>query len=114
MPHIPVVTVILNYTESHPTPEMERRISPYSDPSIDANVNGIKNMRSTTLDGCLSIQKIYFQPDINLDLAIAQYISAGGFHSRPDVTHITAANHRADSMRRTTPRSCSSVSIRTI
>ena len=40
-----------------------------------ANVNGIKNMEAQTLDG-LSIQKIYFQPDVNLDLAIAQIVSA--------------------------------------
>src|ERR1700738_3533416 len=71
---IPVVTVIWTYT-GLTTPEMEQRVSTYSQYSISANVNGIKNMEAQTLNG-LSIQKIYFQPDVNLDLAIAQIVSA--------------------------------------
>ena len=54
---------------------MEQRVTTYSQYSISANVNGIKNMEAQTLNG-LSIQKIYFQPDVNLDLAIAQIVSA--------------------------------------
>jgi multidrug efflux pump subunit AcrB len=72
--NIPVVTVIWSYT-GLTTPEMEQRVSTYSQYSISANVNGIKNMEAQTLNG-LSIQKIYFQPDVNLDLAIAQIVSA--------------------------------------
>src|SRR5437588_7678813 len=71
---IPVVTVIWQYT-GLTTPEMEQRVSTYSQYSISANVNGIKNMEAQSLNG-LSIQKIYFQPDVNLDLAIAQIVSA--------------------------------------
>ncbi len=71
---IPVVTVIWQYT-GLTTPEMEQRVSTYSEYSISANVNEIKNMEVQTLNG-LSIQKIYFQPDVNLDLAIAQIVSA--------------------------------------
>jgi len=71
---IPVVTVIWQYT-GLTTPEMEHRVSTYSQYSISANVNGIKNMEAQTLNG-LSIQKLYFQPDVNLDLAIAQVVSA--------------------------------------
>jgi multidrug efflux pump subunit AcrB len=71
---IPVVTVIWQYT-GLTTPEMEQRVSTYSEYSISANVNGIKNMEVQTLNG-LSIQKLYFQPDVNLDLAIAQVVSA--------------------------------------
>jgi multidrug efflux pump subunit AcrB len=71
---IPVVTVIWQYT-GLTTPEMEQRVSTYSQYSISANVNGIKNMEAQTLNG-LSIQKIYFQPNVNLDLAIAQIVSA--------------------------------------
>ena len=71
---IPVVTVIWSYT-GLTTPEMEQRVSTYSQYSISANVNGVKNMEAQTLNG-LSIQKIYFQPDVNLDLAIAQIVSA--------------------------------------
>src|SRR6201985_1142338 len=71
---IPVVTVIWQYT-GLTTKEMEERVSTYSQYSISSNVNGIKNMEAQTLNG-LSIQKIYFQPDVNLDLAIAQIVSA--------------------------------------
>src|SRR3981189_2881311 len=71
---IPVVTVIWSSTGLAP-PEMEQRVSTYSQYSISANVNGIKNMEAQTLNG-LSIQKIYFQPGVNLDLAIAQIVSA--------------------------------------
>jgi multidrug efflux pump subunit AcrB len=71
---IPVVTVIWQYT-GLTTPEMEQRVSTYSQYSISANVNGIKSMEAQTLNG-LSIQKLYFQPDVNLDLAIAQVVSA--------------------------------------
>ena len=72
--NIPVVTVIWSYTGLS-TPEMEARVSTYSQYTISSNVNGIKNMESQTLNG-LSIQKIYFQPDVNLDLAISQIVSA--------------------------------------
>jgi len=71
---IPVVTVIWQYTGLS-TPEMEQRVTTYSQYSISSNVNGIKDMEAQTLNG-LSIQKIYFQPDVNLDLAIAQIVSA--------------------------------------
>src|SRR5438270_2157762 len=71
---IPVVTVIWSYTGLS-TPEMEQRVSTYSQYSISANVSGIKNIEAQTLNG-LSIQKIYFQPDVNLDLAISQIVSA--------------------------------------
>src|ERR1700709_475129 len=71
---IPVVTVIWQYT-GLTTPEMEQRVSTYSQYSISSNVNGIKNMEAQTLNG-LSIQKIYFQPTVNPDPAIAQIVSA--------------------------------------
>src|SRR5258707_8315309 len=71
---IPVVTVIWQYTGLS-TPEIEQRVSTYSQYSISSNVNGVKNMEAQSLNG-LSVQKIYFQPDVNLDLAIAQIVSA--------------------------------------
>jgi multidrug efflux pump subunit AcrB len=72
--NIPVVTVIWQETGLS-TPEMEQRVTTYSQYSISSNVNGIKDMEAQTLDG-LSVQKIYFQPDVNLDLAIAQIVAA--------------------------------------
>ncbi|MCA1455324.1 efflux RND transporter permease subunit [Bradyrhizobium sp. BRP22] len=72
--NIPVVTVIWSYTGLS-TPEMEQRVTTYSQYSISSNVNGIRNIEAQTMAG-LSVQKIYFQPDVNLDLAIAQIVSA--------------------------------------
>src|SRR4051795_7567312 len=71
---IPVVSVIWSYTGLS-TPEMEQRVTTYSQYSISANVNGIKNIEAQSMNG-LSVQKIYFQPDVNLDLAIAQIVAA--------------------------------------
>src|SRR3984957_128074 len=70
---IPVVTVIWTYTGLS-TPEMEQRVTTYGEFSISSSVNGIKNMESQTLNG-ISVQKIFFQPDVNIDLAIAQIVS---------------------------------------
>src|ERR671913_2655203 len=72
--NIPVVTVIWSYSGLS-TPEMEQRVTTYSQYAISANVNGIKNIEAQTLAG-LSVQKVYFQPDVNLDLAISQIVAA--------------------------------------
>jgi multidrug efflux pump subunit AcrB len=72
--NIPVVSVIWQYTGLS-VPEMEQRITTYSEYSISANVTGIKDIEAQTLNG-ISVQKIYFQPDVSLDLAIAQIVSA--------------------------------------
>jgi multidrug efflux pump subunit AcrB len=54
---------------------MEQRVTTYSQYTMSSNVNGIKNIEAQTLNG-ISIQKVYFQPDVNIDLAIAQIVSA--------------------------------------
>src|ERR1700761_2530635 len=71
--NIPVVSVIWQYTGLTPQ-EMQARVTTYSEYSISANVNNIKNMESQTLSG-IAVQKIFFQPDVNIDLAIAQIVS---------------------------------------
>ena len=48
--NIPVVTVIWQYTGLS-TPEMEQRVTTYSQYSISSNVNGIRDMEAQTLDG---------------------------------------------------------------
>jgi len=72
--NIPVVSVIWQYTGLNTT-EMEQRVTTYSQYSISSNVNGIKDIEAETVNG-ISVQKIYFQPDVNLDLAIAQIVAA--------------------------------------
>ena len=72
--NIPVVSVIWQYTGLTPE-EMEQRVTTYSEFSISASVNDIKNIESQTLSG-ISVERIYFQPNVNVDLAIAQIVSA--------------------------------------
>ena len=72
--NIPVVTIIWEY-DGLSTPEMEQRVTIYSQYAISANVSGIKDMEAQTLNG-LSVLKIYFQPNVSIDLAIAQIVSA--------------------------------------
>jgi multidrug efflux pump subunit AcrB len=72
--NIPVVSVIWQYTGLS-VPEMEQRVTTYSQYSMSTNVTGIKNMEAQTLNG-ISVQKIYFQPDVNIELAISQIVAA--------------------------------------
>src|ERR1700740_1683819 len=71
---IPVVSVIWQYTGLNTT-EMEQRVTTYAQYAISSNVNGIRNIEAETVNG-ISVQKIYFQPDVDLDLAIAQIVAA--------------------------------------
>jgi len=57
---------------------MEQRVTTYSQYAISTSVNGIKDIEAQTLNG-ISVQRIYFQPDVRLDLAIAQIVSATNF-----------------------------------
>jgi multidrug efflux pump subunit AcrB len=59
--NIPVVSVTWQYTGLS-APEMEQRVTTYSQYSMSSSVNGI------------SVQKIYFQPDVNLDLEAGERV----------------------------------------
>ena len=72
--NIPVVSIIWQYTGLTPE-EMEQRVTTYSEYSISSSVNDIKTIESQTLSG-ISVERIYFQPNVNVDLAIAQIVSA--------------------------------------
>jgi len=72
--NIPVVSVIWQYTGLDTT-EMEQRFTTYSQYAISTNVSGIKDIEAETVNG-ISVQKIYFQPDVNLSLAISQIVAA--------------------------------------
>ena len=41
---------------------------------MSSSVNGIQDIEAQTLNG-ISVQKVFFQPDVNLDLAIAQIVA---------------------------------------
>src|SRR5499427_2366009 len=74
---IPVVTVIWQYTGLR-TQEMEQRVTTYSEYALSSSVNGIRDIEAQTLNG-VSVQKVFFQPDVNLDLAIAQIVAGTNF-----------------------------------
>src|SRR5271170_7837658 len=71
---IPVVTVIWQYTGLTPE-EMDQRVNTSSEYYISSNVSDIKNIESQTLSG-ISVEKIYFQPNVNIDLAISQIVAS--------------------------------------
>src|SRR6516225_3809129 len=71
---IPVVSVIWQFTGLNTT-EMEQRFTTYSQYAISTNVSGIKDIEAETVNG-ISVQKIYFQSDVNLSLAISQVTAA--------------------------------------
>jgi multidrug efflux pump subunit AcrB len=68
--NIPVVTIVWTYTGLD-TPEMEKRVTTYTEFALSNNVNGIRSMESTTLQG-VTITRVYFQPDTSIDLALSQ------------------------------------------
>ena len=78
---IPVVTIIWQYTGLS-TPEMEQLVTTYSEHALSSSVDGIQDIEAQTLNG-ISVQKVFFQPDVNLDLAIAQIV-AGTDSMAPD------------------------------
>ena len=71
---IPVVVVVWTYTGLDTT-DMTQRITTYSEFSLSNNVNEIRRMESQTLPG-VAIERIYFQQDVSIDLAITQVVSA--------------------------------------
>jgi multidrug efflux pump subunit AcrB len=68
--NIPVVSVIWQYTGLTPE-EMEQRVATSSEYAYSANVSDIRNMESQSLEG-ITVEKIFFHPNANIDLAIAQ------------------------------------------
>jgi multidrug efflux pump subunit AcrB len=73
----PVVTVIWQYTGLTPE-EMDQRVTTYSEYAISTSVGNVRNIESQTLSG-ISVEKIFFQPNVNVDLAISQIVSATNF-----------------------------------
>jgi multidrug efflux pump subunit AcrB len=67
--NVPVVTVIWQYTGLTPE-EMDQRVTTYSEYAISTSVGDIRNIKSQTLSG-ISVEKIFFQPNVNVDLTIS-------------------------------------------
>lgn len=71
---IPVVVVVWTYTGLDTT-DMSQRVTTYSEFSLSNNVNNIKRMESTTMQG-VAIERVYFEQNVSIDLAITQVVSA--------------------------------------
>ena len=71
---IPVVVVVWTYNGLNAR-DMTQRITTYSEFSLSNNVNNIKRMESTTLPGT-AIERVFFQQNVSIDLAITQVVSA--------------------------------------
>ncbi len=68
--NIPVVSVIWNYGGLSPR-EMSNRIVTIYERSLTTTVNDIEHIESQTLGG-IAVVKIFFQPNANIDSAVAQ------------------------------------------
>jgi len=70
---IPVVTVVWSYNGTSPD-EMEKRFTTLSERAMTTTVNNIEHIESQSVNG-ISIIKIFFQPGVNVDAAVAQVSS---------------------------------------
>ena len=68
--NIPVVTIVWSYTGLTPT-EMEGRIVTVCERALTTTVNDIEQTESESYQG-VSVVKVYFQPTVQVDLAVAQ------------------------------------------
>ena len=67
---IPVVTVIWTYSGTSPD-EMEKRFTTISERAMTTTVNDIEHIESQSVNG-ISIIKVFFQPGVKIDAAVAQ------------------------------------------
>jgi multidrug efflux pump subunit AcrB len=68
--NIPVVNVIWSYSGLSPT-EMQDRIVSISERAFTTTVSGIEHIESVSLRG-VAVTRLYFQPDVPIEAAIAQ------------------------------------------
>ncbi|HYK37541.1 efflux RND transporter permease subunit [Alloacidobacterium sp.] len=83
---IPVVAMVWRYTGMSPE-EMSQRIIYQSERTLTTTVNDIEHIESQSLNG-IGIIKIYFQPKVNIAMAVAQVTAIGQTQVRqlPDGT----------------------------
>jgi len=67
---IPVVSVVWSFTGISPD-EMEKRIVTVSERAMTTTVNDIEHIESQSYNG-VSVTKLYFQPNVKVELALAQ------------------------------------------
>ncbi len=67
---IPVVTIIWSYNGTSPD-EMEKRFTTISERAMTTTVNDIEHIESQSVSG-ISVIKIFFQPGVKVEAAVAQ------------------------------------------
>ena len=67
---IPVATVVWTYTGISPT-DMANRIVTPAERGMTSTVNDIEHIESSSYNG-ISVIRVFFQPKVKIDLAIAQ------------------------------------------
>ena len=72
--NIPVISIIWNYN-GLPAQEMGQRIAASSERGLTTLVSDIEHIESTSLPG-ISVIKVFFQPNVNIQTAIAQVVSS--------------------------------------
>src|ERR1700712_4973514 len=70
---IPVVTIVWTYSGLPPT-EMEGRMVTICERGLTTTVNDIEHTESESYQG-VSVIRVYFQPSVKIELAIAQITS---------------------------------------
>src|SRR5579863_1713971 len=70
---IPVLSVIWTYTGLSPD-EMTSRIATVFERGLTSTVNDIEHIESSTYNG-VAVIRIFFQPNVKIDLAIAQVVA---------------------------------------
>ncbi len=78
--NIPVVAVLWNYTGLS-AEEMEERITTVFERNLTTTVNDIEHTESQTYNG-KSIVKIYFHPNVKIEMAVAQITAQGASAAR--------------------------------
>src|SRR5579862_5544414 len=71
---IPIVSVLWAYTGLSPE-EMEKRVVTSFERSLTSNVNDIEHIESQSYNG-YAVIRIYFHPNVKIDMAVAQVTSA--------------------------------------
>jgi CzcA family heavy metal efflux pump len=72
--NIPVISVIWNYN-GLPAQEMGQRVASQTERGLTTVVSDIEHIESTSLAG-VSIIKVFFQPGVNIQTAIAQVVAS--------------------------------------
>src|SRR5450432_2361846 len=67
---IPVVSIVWNYAGLSPE-EMEKRMVTIFERSMTTTVNDIEHIESQAYTG-VSVIRVYFQPNVKIDMAVAQ------------------------------------------